>query len=104
MKAIILITVIIVGLLVFSGINHELKKHHFAILLWRWFTGMPHHGRGHGTDSRWFRRATKETAHVHSWYHMARIHRTWHRTGETVFVLGMAFAWLKFRERQILGF
>jgi hypothetical protein len=64
----------------------RLRVHGPGVLLWRWLTGMPHHGQPL-TDAGWKRpgtRALSETAHVRRWWFRTRRYRAARRTGSTL--------------------
>ena len=64
----------------------------FLVRLWRWFTGMPHHGK-HITNAGWTRRgygpALTPTKHAGSWWYRPRWQRAAHRTGGTFGVFAL---------------
>ena len=69
----------------------------FLVRLWRWFTGMPHHGK-HITNAGWTRKgygqALTPTGHAHHWWYLPRWKRSAHRTGGTVALLAVVYGLL----------
>jgi hypothetical protein len=88
--------------IVICGIANELNKHHWAAILWRWFTGLPYHGRIHPHGYAWFKRV-KHQENIRAWYRLPRIYRAGHRLGGTVFALMLAIGMLRFRGITILS-
>ena len=76
----------------------RIQAHGLGVLLWRWLTGMPHHGEAL-TDAGWSRpgvKALTETGHARRWWYLPRRQRAARRTGTTLAALlivwGLLFA------------
>jgi hypothetical protein len=83
--AVLVLLVVLVTAAAVTAVRKRIRKHSLIILLWRWHTGMPHHGR-EVTDAGWFRPASSRapltrTGHTSRFQHRRRWERTALRTG-----------------------
>jgi len=85
--------VVAIGVVGAAGIARKrVREHGPIVLLWRWLTGEPHHGRPL-TDAGWARPGTKaftQTGHARRWWYRPRWHRAAVRSGST-FAAVLAF-------------
>src|SRR6185437_6738313 len=69
----------------------------FVVHLWRWLSGMPLHGK-HITNAGWKRKgygpALTQTGHALHWWYLPRWKRASHRTGGTLAVMVLVWAFL----------
>ena len=99
MEAKLLFAVLIVVLILWTGfsIRRWILAQWLIIHLWRWFSGMPLHGK-HITNAGWKRKgygdAMTQTGHALWWWYLPRWRRASHRTGGTAAVAVLIWAFL----------
>lgn len=93
----ILLAVALVAVYGFATVaSNRVRKHGFLILVWRFLTGHPWHGKP-VTDAGWLRpggKALTRTGHASRFHHRPRWQRALYRTGSTVGVIAAAYGLL----------
>src|SRR5262249_15584655 len=99
MEAKVLFAVLILVLILWAGhkVHAWVHSQRFLKFLWRWFTGMPLHGKP-VTNAGWKRKgygpALTPTGHAIWWWYLPRWKRASHRTGGTFAFLILVWAFL----------
>jgi hypothetical protein len=99
MEAKFLFAVLILVLILWAGhkVHAWVHAQKFLKFLWRWFTGMPLHGKPI-TNAGWKRKgygpALTPTGHAIWWWYLPRWKRSGHRTGGTFAFLVLVWAFL----------